>query len=260
MRAKKHLGQNFLNSQKFVGDVVRAANLTKEDTVLEIGPGKGALTEKLLEEADHVIAVEKDTDLIEHLTLKFEGEIKNKRFTLIHGDALSVDITTDDDETYKLVANIPYYITGKILRTYLGRTHPPKSMTLIVQKEVADRIVCKDKKESVLSLSIKAYGTPHFIEKIPRRYFSPKPQVDSAIIHIEDISKDFFDGIDEETFFVFVKTGFEHKRKKLINNLEVLYPKSVLRDAFSSLDVSEKARAEELELDLWKKLLLHVSN
>jgi len=258
MKAKKHLGQNFLNSQKFIGDVIRASNLTKTDTVLEIGPGKGALTEPLLEVAGHVIAIEKDPELIVVLNKKFETAILEKRFTLVEGDALSVDIEDYTDKPYVLVANIPYYITGLILRHFLSSKVQPKQMTLVVQREIATRIVSRDRKESILSLSVGAYGTPSIIGKIPARYFSPKPKVDSAILHIENISRDFFDKISEEEFFEFVKAGFGHKRKKLINNLESLYPKSVLAHAFACCDVSENTRAEELPLVLWKKLLSNV--
>ncbi len=260
MRAKKHLGQHFLTSKKFIDDVIRVAEIGKDDVVVEIGPGKGALTKGLLQKAEQVVAIEKDDDLTQKLKKTFAEEVEQKRFTLIAGDALSVDIDEYTKKPYLLVANIPYYITGRIIRHFLSRKQQPISMTLIMQKEVAERLVCRDGKESLLSLSVKAYGRARFIEKIPARYFSPKPQVDSAIVHISNISRIFFEDVDEKLFFTFLKAGFEHKRKKMINNLETLYPKDVLRKAFTSCGVSESSRAEELSLEMWKRLFLCVTN
>jgi 16S rRNA (adenine1518-N6/adenine1519-N6)-dimethyltransferase len=259
MKAKKYLGQNFLTSKKFIDDVIRTAKISSEDTIVEIGPGKGALTKPLLTEAKRVIAIEKDETLIEQLKEKFANEMQDERFTLIEGDALGVGIEKLTNERYSIVANIPYYITGMILRHFLSAKTQPKSMTLIMQKEVAERLVSRDGKESVLSLSVAAFGKAHYIEKIPARYFAPKPKVDSAIVHIDNISRDFFSDINEGEFFRFIKCGFGHKRKKLLSNLSVLYPRDTLSRAFASCNVSENQRAEELALPLWKKLLLRVT-
>lgn len=260
IRAKKSLGQNFLNSKKIVGDIVTASEITSEDTVLEIGPGKGILTQALLQKAKKVIAIEKDDRLIELLHEKFHKEIENEKLELVHDDALDFDPVTQINETYALVANIPYYITGMVIQKFLESDLQPKTMTLMVQKEVADRIVSTDEKESILSISVKVYGTPKKVSKIPKRFFSPAPKVDSAILVIRDISKAFFNGISEEQFFAIIKTGFSHKRKLLINNLELLYPKSVLTDTFASCGVLENTRAENMSKENWKCFVKKVSN
>src|SRR3989344_7983631 len=180
MRAKKSLGQNFLTSRGVTRDIVAAANITPNDVVLEIGPGKGFLTEGLLQKSGKVIAVEKDDRMVLYLKDKFAQEIRSEKLKLVHGDILTLNLTDYKLKTndYKLVANIPYYITGEILRTFLSGDLQPQRMVLMVQKEVADRIVARPSsrragtgKESILSMSVKAYGTPRYIQKIPRRNF-----------------------------------------------------------------------------------------
>lgn len=252
MRAKKSLGQNFLNSTKIVGNIVDASEIGPNDTVLEIGPGKGILTQKLLENAGQVIAIEKDDRLIELLQQIFKVELETGKLVLIHADVLEIDLQALPCETYTLVANIPYYITGAVIQKFLESDKQPLSMTLMVQKEIADRIIARDKKESILSMSIKAYGKPKKIMKVPARYFSPAPKVDSAILVIADISKDFFTEITEDQFFKIMKRGFAHKRKLLINNLELLCPKKDLVHVFDSCNVPKTARAENLDQTAWK--------
>src|SRR3989344_3189802 len=157
MRAKKSLGQNFLTSHAVAQDIIAAAHITPDDVVLEIGPGKGFLTEGLLQKAKKVIAVEKDGRMVEYLKDKFREEIRNGKLELIHQDILSFDPAGCGLRVtgYKLIANIPYYITGEILRTFLSGDTQPSLMVLMVQKEVAERIVARDGKESILSMSVK---------------------------------------------------------------------------------------------------------
>jgi len=159
--------------------------------------------------------------------------------------------------SYILAANIPYYITGEIIRIFLTENSKPKRMALLIQKEVAERIA-KSKKESILSLSVKAYGTPKYIKTVSRSCFSPAPKVDSAILSIENISQDFFEDIDEKKFFEIVKVGFASKRKLLVNNLSVKYDKTQVAKSFSACDIPEKARAEDVELERWKCLAKHL--
>ena len=194
MRAKKSLGQHFLTSRVITNHIVQTADVQKTDTVLEVGPGKGILTTALLERSKKVLAVEKDKSLVAFLKEKFESEIKNKKLILVHGDILQYDLSEFriPNSEFKLVANIPYYITGEFLRKMLSCQMQPFLMTLLVQKEVAKRIVSTDKKESILSLSVKVYGEPKYIKTVPARYFKPKPKVDSAILSVENISKDFY--------------------------------------------------------------------
>jgi len=250
MQAKKSLGQNFLKSKSAVGDIIKAGELSSADTVLEIGPGKGVLTEALLAAAGKVIAVEKDDRLIEVLNEKFATEIKEGRLQIIHDDALEVHITLD---SYKLIANIPYYITGILIRKFLESENQPEKMVLMVQKEVADRIVARDGKESILSLSVKAYGNPTYIKKVPARYFSPAPKVDSAVLLIDKISKKFFieNNVPEERFFTIVKTAFAHKRKLAMRNLESTFSKEKIERSFLIANIEKTIRAEKIPLEKW---------
>jgi 16S rRNA (adenine1518-N6/adenine1519-N6)-dimethyltransferase len=261
IQAKKSLGQNFLNSKTVARDIVRAANLSSSDVVLEIGPGKGFLTSELLASGARVIAIEKDDRMIPLLSEKFAEEIKRGQFTLMHGDVIELTAHKTffsknfGGRGYKLVANIPYYLTGQIIRMFLEAGDKPTQMVLMVQKEVATRIVARDKKESILSIAVKAYGTPKLIKKVPARYFNPAPKVDSAVLSIENISgKSFVTKKDEQRFFEIVRTGFAHKRKVLAGNLKELFGDKTL-EVLSSANINDKTRAESLTLDQWLTLL-----
>ena len=252
MYAKKSLGQNFLTSSAIAEGMVREAHLTLEDKVLEIGPGKGILTGALLKHAGEVIAVEKDRELVRELVRKFYREIEARKLSIIEGDILKFDFSALT--SYAVVANIPYNITGEILRLLLTQKHQPKLVLLMVQKEVAERIVAKDG-ESLLSLSVKCYGTPTIIRKVSAGSFSPRPKVDSAILKISGISRDFFAGISEERFFAIIKAGFAHKRKILWGNLSEKESKFKLSPCWNELGLTRNTRAEELSLETWKKLV-----
>jgi len=251
MKAKKSLGQHFLTSTAAVHHMVTASGAKKGDVVLEIGPGKGVLTKALLATGASVIVVEKDDRMIPVLSETFAKEIEDGQLTIIHGDILTTKIEKILGGPYSVVANIPYYITGEIIRLFLEHSTPPQSMTLLIQKEVAQRIVAKDKKESVLSLSVKAFGTPSLVSIVKRGSFFPIPNVDSAIIHIADISKDKLGTITPEHFFNIVKTGLAHKRKILLSNLSELYNKDTLSRAFAKLSILENVRGEDLDIETW---------
>lgn len=256
-KKKKSLGQNFLKSKSAIRSMVLSAEITPGETILEIGPGKGVLTEALLEAGATVIAVEKDDRLIPELQIRFEKEIASKQCTLIHGDILDLTIEEILGKTpYKVVANIPYYITGILFQTLLEHSRPPEHIVVLIQKEVARRIVAHDKKESILSLSIKAYGTPKLITTVSRKMFSPQPNVDSAILSISHITKDFFDSFSEELFFSWIRAGFAQKRKKLIRNLEIVEKKEILEKIFSVLHIDTNTRAENVDISTWKQILL----
>ena len=261
-QAKKSMGQNFLKSKEALFRMCTASELNDKDVVVEIGPGKGALTEKLLEKARKVIAIEKDRDLMEILNEKFENEIKSRKLILLNEDILNFNPEKFKigEGKYKIVANIPYNITGLIIRKFLSEVVKPISMTLLVQKEVAERIVARDGKESILSLSVKVYGEPKYIMKVHKRFFSPAPKVDSAIIHIANIGNKYFkDKKDEDVFFQIIKAGFAHKRKVLHKNLEDLkymevglpYIKEKIDEIFTKLDINMKARAEDIKFEKW---------
>lgn len=253
-KAKKHLGQNFLKSQPALQMMCQAGEIKEDDIILEIGPGKGVLTSKLLERCSNVIAVEKDNDLINILQEKFEKEIKEGKLKLLNEDILSFEIENIRlvNKKYKIIANIPYNITGAIFKKFLSSTNQPERMILLVQKEVAERIVARDKKESILSLSIKAYGSPKYMMKVPKRFFSPEPKIDSAIITINNISKNNFKTKEEEElFFRIIKLGFAHKRKVLRRNLQEYWAKEIIDESFRSLKIPENSRAEDISLDKW---------
>jgi len=252
-KAKKSLGQNFLKSISALNKMCETGDIKKDDTIIEIGPGKGALTEKLLEKAGLVIAIEKDEDLVEILKEKFEEQIKNNKLKLVSGDCLLFEPKDYNLKSFKIIANIPYNITGAILKKFLSSDTQPERMVLLVQKEVAERIVARDKKESILSLSVKAYGEPKYTMKVQKRFFSPEPKVDSAIISIINISKNNFKNkIEENNFFNIIKLGFSHKRKVLrknLENLEVGLPK--IDEIFEKLEIDSKSRSEDIKLSKW---------
>jgi len=253
MRAKRSLGQNFLTSRAVAKDVVQAATITPEDTILEVGPGKGFLTELLLAaRPKRVVVVEKDDRLIDVLHKKFADHVRSGALTIIHGDILTTDITTIvEQKPYKVVANIPYYITGELIRSFLEHARQPMLMVLMVQKEVAERIVAQDGKESILSISVKAYGEPQKIGVIPAHCFNPQPKVDSSILAIRTISRELFTHVNNELFFRIVKTGFAHKRKLLSSNLAELYDTETITKAFAACALSKNTRAEELAVSDW---------
>jgi 16S rRNA (adenine1518-N6/adenine1519-N6)-dimethyltransferase len=256
MRPKKSLGQNFLKSAKALGDIVHAGDVGPDDIVLEIGPGKGALTEKLLETGATVIAVEKDRELVPFLAEKFSTYIASGKLTLIEADILAFNPSHNSlvPSHYKLIGNIPYYITGAIIRKFLESDYQPTLAVFLVQKEVAERIVARpgrsgDGKESILSLSVKAYGEPKMIGKVSKRYFTPEPKVDSAILLIAGINKNNFKNLRESDFFNVVKTAFGQKRKTLLKNLENLgLRKEVIHEILAQIGLHDKVRAEDLSL------------
>ena len=267
-----HLGQHFLRSASAVAAMIPAARIDAETTVLEIGPGEGVLTRELLLHAKRVIAIEKDSALVMQLRETFTRDIEEKRLVLIEDDFRNVDIISvigsaaeidavhegADKETarldgfsYVVAANIPYYITGEIIRVLLTSLHQPRHIALLIQKEVATRIVARDGKESILSLSVKAYGSPRVVKSVPRGSFSPPPSVDSAIIAIEDISRDFFKGIDEVRFFEIIKAAFSSKRKMLAGNLKAIASAEDIATACASCGIEANARAEDVPLLKW---------
>ena len=252
MIPKKSLGQHFLHSAYYLGLMADAANVGQSDYIVEVGPGEGALTEVLLTRGATVVALEKDRRLIPVLQEKFKKEIAKGKFILHECDALEVDLVklAPQNKPYKVVANIPYYITGALLQKFLTAKLQPCTLVFLIQKEVAERIA-RSKKESILSLSIKAYGTPAYIKTVPKGAFSPPPTVDSAILRIEDISRARFANAKmEKKFFEFVKTGFAQKRKLLKRNVEKLAGKKV-GEAFAKAGIAENARAEDVLLPQW---------
>lgn len=265
LRAKRKLGQNFLKNPRVARELVRAANIKRRDVVIEIGPGRGIVTKELVKRAKKVIAIEKDKKLVEVLQKKFSEETNLGKLELVHADILTFNPSSyaQAEGTYKLVGSIPYYITGALLKRFLSIKEQPKTIAFIIQKEVARRICGPAKaeprnKESILSISVKTYGAPQYVKTIKAREFRPQPKVDSAILIIENISRDFFEkqNINENKFFTLVKAGFAGKRKKLSTNLKGALKKSAdsLSEIFESAGIPSDIRAEDLSLDKWAHL------
>lgn len=263
--AKKSLGQNFLKDKKIIQRIVDSAEIKKGETIIEIGPGKGHMTNAILEAGANLIVIEKDKRLIPFLEEKFQKEIANNKLSVIHGDALEFTKSSWEtlglvNQNFKVVANLPYYITGKFISTSLQNDTQPKKIVLLLQEEVVSRItgtcVTKDKritenKESILSISVKIYGEPKYEIKVSRKYFNPQPKVDSAVLSISEISKECFtkNKIKEKEFFEVVKQGFSSKRKFVTGNLKKSY--SNIDVIFEKLNISKKSRAEDLDLRDW---------
>ncbi len=263
MKAKKSLGQHFLKSEKALTQIVTAGAIYANDIVLEIGPGQGVLTERLLRLAGKVIAIEKDRELIPLLKEKFAKEIAEERLDLLEEDILKFDpaVLRFYKKPYKLIANIPYYITGAIIEQFLSTPHQPEQLVLLVQKEVAQRIVAKDKKESVLSVAVRAYGVPQIIATVPAGAFSPAPKVDSAIISIKNISRDFFKTCNEELFFKTIKFIFGRKRKQIEGSLtEFIKNRALAKKILEESGIAPQTRPEEISLLQWKVLVGHIEN
>jgi 16S rRNA (adenine1518-N6/adenine1519-N6)-dimethyltransferase len=242
MYKKKSLGQHFLTSGAYLSAAAEAAHISKGDLVLEVGPGEGTLTEVLVRRGAKVIALEKDARLITFLKEKF----KNDTVQVVEGDALEYE---PKFKNYIVVGNIPYYITGALFKKFLSGAHQPSTLVFLIQKEVGERIA-RSKKESILSLSIKAYGTPKYIKTVPAGAFSPPPKVDSAIVAITNISrKNFANAAHEARFFEAVKKGFAQKRKMLKSNLGPLFA-----EAFENSGLDARVRAEDVPLETWLKL------
>jgi len=250
------LGQHFLTGLWAARKLIEAVNVRPDETILEIGPGKGALTKELLATGAKVVAVEKDEALADALLHAFAAEIASGALRVVVGDIRDFNPSKFGlvSATYVLAANIPYYITGEIIRQFLETDAQPRAMALLVQKEVAERIVARDGKESILSLSVKAYGTPKIVAKVSRGNFSPPPSVDSAILLVDNISKVFFSHVSEKMFFKVVRAGFASKRKFLANNLAVAFGKEAARAALALSGIGEKARAEDVPLQKWAEM------
>lgn len=252
---KKSLGQNFLVNPRMLDKIVEAAEITKEDVVLEVGPGTGNLTQKIADKARKVIVIEKDKRLIPVLRKKF----KNTNVEIAEGDILKLNsqhshvIRELASRSYKVVANIPYYITSRFLRKIFTEWPRPKLVVLTIQKEVAQRITAKPPKMSLLSVSVQFFAEPKIINYISKENFRPRPKVDSAIIKLTPKEKLPFD--NHEKFFKITKAGFSQKRKFLISNLEKLsFGKNELAAIFEKIKIGPKSRAENLSLDDWIKL------
>jgi len=268
IRPIKHLGQNFLIDESVLEKIISAAEISENDVILEIGPGLGILTFALAKKAKEVIAVEKDKKLAE--ILNQELRIKNiKNVEVINGDALKIFNFKIPSpwlvrlgrkiQNYKLVANIPYYLTSPLIRKFLEVENKPELMILMLQKEVGQRICAKPGDMSILSIMVQFYAIPEIIDYVSKKAFYPEPKVDSAIVKI---TPKIIPEIDTEKFFALVKSGFSAKRKFLLNNLKKKFNVrgSMFEDVFSTLKIDAKSRAEKLSIENWLKLYEALKN
>lgn len=255
IRPQKSLGQNFLIESAGLDKVIQAAQLQPTDFVLEIGAGLGSLTVLLAQIAGHVTAVEIDQNLLPALT---EAAQPYPNISVIPGDILEQDLSQlISDQAYLVVANIPYYITSAILRHLLEAGNKPKRMVLTIQKEVARRVLAKDGKHSLLSLSVQVYGKPSLHSVIPAGSFFPKPDVDSAVLIIDLYEKPLIPFNALERFFILAHAGFSQKRKTLRNSLSagLRIPVSKVEVLLAQTHIDPSRRAETLTLAEWQGLI-----
>ncbi len=260
--------QNFLINEKIYDDIIKAADLRPEDTVLEVGPGLGFLTAKLAQKVKKVIAVELDDKLADYLQMAVGSQDINN-VEIINADILKFNWAdywrkasaagsndgADGSGRYKIVANPPYNITSIFLRLFLSNAPRPESLVLMLQKEVANRIVATPPDMSILAVSIQYYAAAEIIRTVKAGNFWPEPTVDSAVIKIKLTPRDYDPALDKR-FFRLVRIGFSAKRKMLKNNLAAGLPieSPIIAKTFLSAGLPPKVRAEELSLEDWRKL------
>ena len=249
---KKSLGQHWLKDPEILADIAEAAELTGDDVVLEIGPGLGPLTSRLLARANSVTAVEFDTDLAR----KLPGQFPGKKLTVVNQDILQFDLN-QLPKNYKVVANVPYYITSKIVEKLMTAENKPSIAVLLVQKEVAERIAAEAGNMSILSVSVQIFAEAELDIEVPRQFFTPPPKVDSQVVVLRTRNNPLITPEDQRDFFRIVKAGFSAKRKKLRSSLSggLVIDKSVAEELLKNAGISPDARAEDLAIEDWKKLL-----
>lgn len=245
---KKSLGQHWLHDNATLNYICGAADILPNDTVLEIGPGTGMLTKKLLERGAKVTAVEKDKALAAVLA-------QHENLRVISGDILTFDLGPLP-ANYKVVANIPYYLTSNLLRVLSESTNPPSLMVLLVQKEVAQRIGAGPGQMSLLAISVQLYYRPELGQVVPAALFDPPPKVDSRVVILRRHAKPLFKGLDTQKFFQIVKAGFSERRKKLRSSLSggLGISKDQADDLLKKAGINPAARAQELSLESWNKI------
>jgi len=271
IRPIKKLGQNFLIDKNITQKIIKTAELSKKDTVLEIGSGLGNITQELAQKAKKVIAIEKDKKLVEIL----KENLKDcKNVEIIAGDVLKLVWESDSQKVgsptpnlkkYKIVANLPFYITSPVIRMFLESDNPPQKMIFLIQKEVAQRI-CAQVKMNLLAVSVQFYAQPKIIHYVSKTCFWPQPDVDSAIIKITPRSLrsptpqkgvGLLNNLNNrQKFFQIVKAGFSSPRKQLINNLteKLDIPKEQIKKALAECDLNIQTRAENLSVEDWINL------
>jgi 16S rRNA (adenine1518-N6/adenine1519-N6)-dimethyltransferase len=248
---KKSLGQHWLNDQKSLKAVIDGASVGPDDFVLEIGPGLGSLTKLLVDRAKAVIAVEMD----EALAAELGGLVKASNLEVIAADILKFDLT-QLPAGYKVVANIPYYLTANLLRILSESANPPAVISLLVQREVAERIAAKPGQMSLLSLSVQLHYQVSLGAIVPAKLFTPPPKVDSQVVMLKRRNQELFPGLDKELFFRVARAGFGEKRKKLRSSLSggLQISKGQADELLKKAGIGEGLRAQQLSLQDWYSL------
>jgi 16S rRNA (adenine1518-N6/adenine1519-N6)-dimethyltransferase len=250
----KRLGQNFLIDKNVLRKIIETSELSKRDVTLEIGSGIGNLTIELAKKVKKVIAVEKDKRMVEILKERLKEE-KIENVETVNEDILKFLPSFKLRRSYKVVANIPYYLTSRLIRNLLEMERKPKLIVLMVQKEVAQRICAKPPKMNLLAVSVQFYAKPEIVSFVSKNCFWPRPKVDSAIIKISSIKKQKATK-EEKLFFKIVKAGFSHPRKQLINNLseKLKMKKERVKNWLLENNIRPSQRAETLNLEDWINL------
>jgi len=277
MKPKKYLGQNFLRDEKILKKIIEIASIKENDSILEVGPGTGALSFEIAKKTKNFIMVEKDKFLAEKIARDLQFPIidmekqkeKNWKFKnkkgVIEGDILKINlvelIEKNCFQNYKLVANIPYYITSPILRLFLETAYSPEEMILMTQKEVAERITAQPGQMSILSLSAQYYGRTELLFYVGRESFSPVPEVDSAVIRITPAKKNRKKE-ENKIFFRLVKAGFSSRRKTLLNNLSNSFhlDKKIVAEKIKKAEFNPAQRAQELSVRDWEEIVNQFSD
>ncbi len=251
--AKKSLGQHWLRDETVLRDIAAAAQVSSTDTVLEIGPGLGTLTAVLVKSAAQVIAVEFD----EKLAVLLPNHVQADNLEVITQDILSFDFTSLP-AAYKLVANIPYYLTSNLIRVLSETPNPPSTAVLLIQKEVAQRVAAQPGDMSLLSVTAQFYWQVSLGRAVPAHFFEPPPKVDSQVLVLTRRPELLFADVDIAAFFRLVKAGFSQRRKTLLNSLSAGLQRN--RDEIQALcqtaGIEPKRRAQTLSLDEWHTLYL----
>jgi 16S rRNA (adenine1518-N6/adenine1519-N6)-dimethyltransferase len=248
---KKKLGQHWLHDKASLQSMCDAATVGLEDTVLEIGPGLGTLTKLLIEQAKEVIAVEFDEGLARDLPKR----VASKNLKVVYQDILHFDLTSLP-AGYKVAANVPYYITSKIVQLLLTSKNPPSIAALLVQKEVAERMAASPGDMSILAVATQLFSQPELGPVVKAELFTPPPEVDSQIITLKRRDQPLFTDIDEKLYFKVVKAGFSERRKKLRSSLSggLGLQKPQADQLLNNASINPDARAQELSLDDWANL------
>ncbi|MEK6220841.1 MAG: 16S rRNA (adenine(1518)-N(6)/adenine(1519)-N(6))-dimethyltransferase RsmA [Chloroflexota bacterium] len=259
IRLTKGLGQNFLLDDAILDRIVKAAEITAEDIVLEVGPGLGNLTRHLALAAKRVIAVELDKNLLPPMS---EVLAPFDNVEIIQADIMQLPIDTVLKKSgYLVVANVPYYITSALIRHLLESKLKPARLILTIQKEVAQRICADEGNLSLLALSVQVYGMPELMSIIQARAFYPAPKIDSAVLRIKLYDQPLIPSVGLDTFFRLIKAGFSQKRKTLRNTLSagMHWPKDITEKYLSAADVDPQRRAQTLSIEEWGKLVEQVN-